>query len=342
MAEELTDYQKLRNFIKTGRDHYLDNIDLVNDYNRKINLPFTTVDLEINEDDFYDWIDISEDDGWFAKVMFNPYSDYNFIDSGSFYDDFEQGYGVFNYFDEDNLELLKKIASILLPHHEFVLDSIDQRAQLSKLLLEVYEKETNNIVDDLINERETQLHNSAREYISNELDTYLDYNGIKVIREFDLFKTTVGNLIYLYHRTGLYDYKLDKMLEYVFRNATEKKIGGWYESPYEMQNDDHLDLDSFNRTVTWNLEKILDKLEEDGDVQKFIEMTERIKRKYKPGHWYNLPKDKKVVFKIDRFDKDTNKIKGKLRWDLKVTEFNLSEENFYKLLYQPTLFVDMR
>lgn len=53
---------------------------------------------------------------------------------------------------------------------------------------------------------------------------------------------------------------------------------------------------------------------------------------------YNLPKLKGVTFMIKDFDKDEMKVEVILRKDLKSISRKVSEENFYKLLYQPELF----
>ena len=68
-------------------------------------------------------------------------------------------------------------------------------------------------------------------------------------------------------------------------------------------------------------------------------MVDRIVKKYGSEKWHNLPKKpKEVRFKVTGFDKNPNKIEVKLQKGLKERSLKLSEENFYNLLYQPTLF----
>jgi hypothetical protein len=126
-----------------------------------------------------------------------------------------------------------------------------------------------------------------------------------------------------------------------------KSIGGWYDNSYDFRDDDNFDKESFNRTVERNFDEILEKIEESSDLEggglkNFIEMISRIKSKFKLNIWYKLPKDKSVNFKISGFDRDKMKINLLLNKSDKGPysgkSISLSEENFYKLLYQKELF----
>jgi hypothetical protein len=69
-------------------------------------------------------------------------------------------------------------------------------------------------------------------------------------------------------------------------------------------------------------------------------MTQRILKKFKQDSYYNLPKDpkKETRFKIEGFEYPEMKVVVYLQKGLKAKTLKLSEENFYNLLYQPTLF----
>jgi hypothetical protein len=67
-------------------------------------------------------------------------------------------------------------------------------------------------------------------------------------------------------------------------------------------------------------------------------MVERVSKKFQVGRWYVLPKKKDVRFIIENFEMNPDKVVVKLSKDLKQRILKLSEENFYHLLYQPTLF----
>jgi hypothetical protein len=83
---------------------------------------------------------------------------------------------------------------------------------------------------------------------------------------------------------------------------------------------------------------MIDKLESLENIKQFVAMTERIKKKYKVGVTYDLPKLPGVSFRIKDFDREKMKIDVTLRKGLQVVQKKLSEEDFYKLLYQPELF----
>jgi hypothetical protein len=69
-------------------------------------------------------------------------------------------------------------------------------------------------------------------------------------------------------------------------------------------------------------------------------MTARIEKKFKTGEWYFLPKDKtkQTRFKVEGFEFPNMKISVLLQKGLKQKIVSLSEQNFYNLLYQPSLF----
>jgi hypothetical protein len=75
-----------------------------------------------------------------------------------------------------------------------------------------------------------------------------------------------------------------------------------------------------------------------GGIKEYLELRNRIISKFKIDNWIDLPKDKKYKYKIKGFDKDDIKIFVELMTPLGVKQVKLSEENFYNLLYQPSLF----
>jgi len=80
---------------------------------------------------------------------------------------------------------------------------------------------------------------------------------------------------------------------------------------------------------------------EDGNsLQDFVKMVDKVSNKYKINVWYDLPKDDKVIFKIRGFDRKDGKIDVSLkrRGTNDFKDFAVTEETFYRLLYQPELF----
>jgi hypothetical protein len=157
----------------------------------------------------------------------------------------------------------------------------------------------------------------------------------------DGFSTTVGNLIYIYIKDGSLQLTLTELLKKLTEDSPI--IGGWYESQFEYRNDEKFDKKSFNSYTSNMLDKILEKIEnsEGGvTIQDYTEMIERITKKFKQDKYYDLPKDpkKETRFKIEGFLYPEMKIVVTLSKEFKQRKVKLSEDNFYNLLYQPTLF----
>ena len=79
---------------------------------------------------------------------------------------------------------------------------------------------------------------------------------------------------------------------------------------------------------------------EGANIDDFTEMTSRVTKKFNQDEWNVLPKDpkKQTRFKIEGFDFPEMKVRVSLSKGLQQKTVALSEDNFYNLLYQPTLF----
>jgi hypothetical protein len=92
------------------------------------------------------------------------------------------------------------------------------------------------------------------------------------------------------------------------------------------------------------LDEILEELDSDTEditnsLGEFLEFRNRIVSKFKPNKWYELPKNKKINFRIEKFNRDDNKIGVRIQHPSEgYRSIWLSEENFNNLLYQPELF----
>jgi uncharacterized protein involved in outer membrane biogenesis len=145
----------------------------------------------------------------------------------------------------------------------------------------------------------------------------------------------------LYIKENQIHLPLAKLLPQIFEN-NKIRIGGWAENSYEYQDDQHFDKQSFNDYTERKLDAIIEKIEDGGegnfDMQEYLDMVERVGKKFEVDKWYNLPKKKDVRFKIENFEMNPSRVIVKLSKGLKQRDLKLTEENFYHLLYQPTLF----
>lgn len=306
------------------------------------NLAQSEITIEFDDDvKFFDLFDISENDVWFMKMINSYYSDYEFLDYYSVKEDFLNGYTIFGHFDEENIEKLEQI-NRLIYGKKFDLEDEDFRKGLANKMFDAFNFPTQDILNDYQSEKNTEMSQVARKSINQEVDDYFKTFDFEFI-PYDGLKTTAANLVMWYIRTNSVHLTIEELLKKIF-DTNRGNLGGWHDNSYEFQNDEYFDNESFNRTVSRNLDKILESIEDDFewegfDLNSYLQMVDRITKKYDFERWYNLPKKPQDVrFQIVAFYKNPNKIEVKLSKGLKQRSLKLSEENFYNLLYQPTLF----
>lgn len=293
------------------------------------------------EEDFLKAVGLNEDDAWFYRVINSPYSDYEFFDWYSAKEDFENGWGLFYLLSDENKEKLATISKLILPI-KVNFDDEKYRNQLAEKLLANFKNETENIISDYQTERNYEMSGKARQVVNEEFSEYLEHLGFQAYN--DGFKTTVANLIMLYLKENKIHLTLKELLEELVDNKSNMVPGGWHEDIYQFSDDEAFDKESFNNYTSRQLDDILEKLEDSEDIegvtiQDYVAMTDRITKKFEQDRYYNLPKDPKHTrFKIEGFEFPNMKVVVILQKGMKQRKIKLSEDNFYNLLYQPTLF----
>jgi hypothetical protein len=303
------------------------------------NRGMSVIKLGFNDDKFWKIVGLGEDDIWFLNMINSHYSDYEFMDSYSVTDDFKNGYIIFYELNEDNIEKLKQISRYIFPK-KFDLENEEFKTEFAEKLLTSFKRQTHDILDDYHTEKNREMTQVAQERIEKELNDYFNDFGFTYVAD-DEFTTTVANLVMWYIRENSLQLSIDELLPKIF-STNSNSIGGWQENSYEYQDSQKFDSVSFNNYVERQLDDILEKIEEgyDGDfnIQDYVNMVDRVSKKFEVGRWHNLPKKKDVRFYIENFEMNPNKVIVKLSKELQQRELKLSEENFYHLLYQPTLF----
>ena len=283
---------------------------------------------------------LSEEDAWFYQSMVGPYSDYEFYDTYSSVDQFMEGYGVYDVLDEDNTELLRQIGRLILPM-KVDLEDDKYRHELSEKLMTNFKTEINSLINDYSYEMNSQMKQTAEEMITKEVDEYLSGLGFKNVSS-DGVQMTITDLLSLYIQDGEIQLSLTELFKKIFEN--QDAPGGWTDDQYQFEDISKFDKSSFNRDAYRVLNNILEEIEELGEeedgptIEDFTSMTERVTKKFKQGDFYTLPKDPSVRFKIDGFKFPSMKVFVQLQKGLKRRDVSLTEENFYHLLYQPSLF----
>jgi hypothetical protein len=305
----------------------------------KSNRGQSVIKLGFNDKKFWEKVGLHEDDVWFMKMINSYYSDYEFMDSYSVKEDFTNGYTIFYELNDDNIEKLKRISRYIFPK-KFDLENEEFRSKFAEKLLSSFKSETQDILDDYQSEKNREMSHVAQKSIQKELNDYFNEFGFTYIPD-DEFTTTVANLMMWYIRENAIHEPITDLLPKIF-SSSKMSIGGWQENSYEYQDSKEFDSVSFNNYVERKLDEIIERIEDgadsDFDVKDYVGMVDRISKKIEVGKWHNLPKKKDVRFYIENFEMNPNKVVVKLSRALKQRELKLTEENFYHLLYQPTLF----
>lgn len=337
-------FMALRDFVKGKISKYdLEDSDpsITNVKENKSNLGQTKIVLSFPGDDrVLGMMGLSDDDIWFYNMINSYYSDYEFIDYHQVKDDFRDGYIIYGELDEENLEKLKMISQFVYPA-KFDLTNESFRKNFSEKLFELFNRETEDILSDYLSEKNSEMSKVADKKINEDMNRYFEELDFTLSNS-ETLEIPVANLIMWYIRTNSVHLPLSELIEKVFEENKADTIGGWAENSYEYQDDEYFDSESFNSYVGRKLDEILEKIEDGAgsefDFREYKEMVERVSKKFEADKWYKLPKKKDVDFKINGYEMNPNKIVVKLRRGMKARQMNLTEENFYHLLYQPTLF----
>ena len=298
--------------------------------------------IEFPDDNvFFKALDLGEDDQWFLNAVTSYYSDYEFMDSYIGEEDWKEGYIVYGFLNDENKKTLQKICSVVLPDLQVNFEelSYEDKQKINKTLIDLFPDEIDAIISDYVVEVNSEATQVARDRTSKEINDALENGGFELTQKYDRVKTTVANFIMWSHLTKLTKIDAISLFNRIIDKTNKSRIGGWYENTYEFRDDDYFDAESFNREVERQFENILEKLEdEENPISEYLEFKKRISDKFSSDKWYDLPKNKTIKFKIESINRDqTIKVRvGKNMVGDKV--FNLTEEQFYQLLYQPQLF----
>jgi hypothetical protein len=338
----------LRNFSKgkiTTNDLF-DMDETIDDIRVKNPLGQSLITIKLGEKEkFLEEIGLSTDDAWFRDVIMSSYGNgFEFTDSYSMNDEFNEGY-IFEYdLNEENTQTLKGIAGRLISNEEVNLDDDEYRKKLHGLMLDIFPREIDYIISDYSIEKDNEMNQVAKESIKGEFDDKLDEMGIDLSYDMDEATITLADLFSEALQLNLFNSSAQEMVTKIISNKLGSDVGGWYENNYEYRDQSKFDTESFNRTVENQFEKIIEKMDEDSDseytIKDYIEFRARVLNKFKMKTWYETPKDKDIIFSIKDFEPGNMSIilTIKDRGTQVLKDIKLDEENFKQFLYQPSLF----
>ena len=338
----------LRNFSKgkiTTNDLF-DMDETIDDIRVKNPLGQSLITIKLGEKEkFLEEIGLSTDDAWFRDVIMSSYGNgFEFTDSYTMNEDFNEGY-IFEYdLNEENTQTLKGIAGRLISNEEVNLDDDEYRKKLHGLMLDIFPREIDYIISDYSIEKDNEMNQVAKESIKGEFDDKLDEMGIDLSYDMDEATITLADLFSEALQLNLFNSSAQEMVTKIISNKLGSDVGGWYENNYEYRDQSKFDTESFNRTVENQFEKIIEKMDEDSDseytIKDYIEFRARVLNKFKMKTWYETPKDKDIIFSIKDFQPENMSIilTIKDRGTQVLKDIKLDEENFKQFLYQPSLF----
>ena len=338
----------LRNFSKgkiTTNDLF-DMDETIDDIRVKNPLGQSLITIKLGEKEkFLEEIGLSTDDAWFRDVIMSSYGNgFEFTDSYTMNEDFNEGY-IFEYdLNEENTQTLKGIAGRLISNEKVNLDDDEYRKKLHGLMLDIFPREIDYIISDYSIEKDNEMNQVAKESIKGEFDDKLDEMGIDLSYDMDEATITLADLFSEALQLNLFNSSAQEMVTKIISNKLGSDVGGWYENNYEYRDQSKFDTESFNRTVENQFEKIIEKMDEDSDseytIKDYIEFRARVLNKFKMKTWYETPKDKDIIFSIKDFEPENMSIilTIKDRGTQVLKDIKLDEENFKQFLYQPSLF----
>lgn len=277
---------------------------------------------------------------------FSTHYDYFHTDEYTWREEWLDGY-IINHFNPENLNLLSEILKLTNPTL-----SISDRAQVSEFLYNTY----GDIVEDIYMNFGSEVDDCTTQSVKNVMisETEDPYRKIGIQEEVYGYKysTTVANLLLWYQMSQKVNEDLNQVLTYwVEKLGLDKDIGSWDELKYNVGcEDENFDMSSVNRTFKWALERILEdaesKVDENFDLQNYLELYNKVNEMGGFGNWISIPNKKIEV----RFEK-LNMERPFLVFDVHVPESDSPHsegrteqrsandmEELNLTLYQPELF----
>lgn len=330
----------LRNYFKGFIDaSELENSDKSISYveENRSNRGLTKIFIEFSGDDFLKFLGCDENDIWFYNAINYSYEGYmDFVDYDSESVAFFEGQGAWGYIDKSNDKLLENISRFTFNKIINSDSDISDKSKFVKHLDGIFPDEIESIIYDFVNERNRQMNIAAKRNMNEDIKNAIESYGFEI--KSDKVVLTVGELTELFLRFNVPHYTIKGLFD-VISEKMDSSIGGWEDQIWDYPTEDDFDMESFNRHVSWNLEKIMDTFESDDDsMKKFGEIIKNVTSKFELGVLYFLPKNNRYKFYINGFNQDNFKVKVTLWKDFKKKGFEFSEENFFNLLYQPELF----
>lgn len=294
------------------------------------NLADSTIIFEFKDfDKMCDHMDISDEQMHDLGAYPNFY--YYNSDDESYYYDFKEGYFQFYYyFNDENKkifdEIYKKLTGL-----EF--DTRNDDKEFANLLYKTFERDTLDIINEF-----TSFINSAKlDRMKQEIDDDLKKISEEGIVEIDLqdytIKISAGYLLDVFINNSLIGSSYKAALNKIFYNKFN--FSPFYALDYSTE---FFDFEAFNRYTNTELNNILEKIEENPDLEDKIKKRDQIFSKFELYVNTKMPSNPKYEVNIMEYKILEDKITFYIKGEKGQKEITTSSENFLNLMYNPTLF----
>jgi hypothetical protein len=287
-------------------------------------------DVNIKFDGIYDFLNLFEEDvdendlSFIGTVIDPPYgSELDLYDSYNFDDDFSDGY-VLNYFNNEQLSILKEIIEVYNPeisklikdeNGKYIIEDGDDK-KISKFMSD---KLDDSFMDSLRDTYSMAMNEgmiiAAQEEFSSLLCDLLSDIGFESKDNSNCFyeyNIDLSDLIKLYESSEyLTDLNLSDMLKEVVSNNVSFPIDYPTDLVYGHFDDKSFRV-MFDSDLDFILEKEWEKLNDADfflDFDKNLEIIGQVKEKFGDfGKYRKIPTTDNINVKVDRVDPETNKV----------------------------------
>jgi hypothetical protein len=312
-------------------------------YFKEFNENKVIFDFDDDLEKVLDLFDLSEEEKWEYSSIMSTYSyDNLFYDSYNSTEDLERGYILYD-FNNEHLEVLKKILNILNPKLSECITEKDGSFNVENDCMSnigTFLSELNNsFIDDI-----KEIYSSAKdesmkagviEEITKEYcDAFKDI-GLEVVDKdscFNDYEIEIDKLIEYYEEN--LDFFKNKSVDELLKSVVESKLSIPIYSPRELAydvSDDEVFDDLFNKETLEKLESFLENIEEGeefSDFNEYMKILTQVKKTYNFDNWIklkNIPGN--IQIKLESIDPEDNKI----RFIVRDMDRNKSKGGYAKL-----------
>lgn len=282
-------------------------------------------------------------DYYISVAVGGGYHNKVFVDSYSAEQDFAEGYTI-RYFSEENIEKVKEILKLINKKllTQFIQGGNDEI--VSQYLLLKFPNECESIAYEYSDYHDQALVEGMKQYLLQKGCGILNKFKIMEMQCQRKYVTTVGNILKLYGQYGHENEDILTLLHKIINANGLQDEDDYGDDYYAYFEDKNFDSEGFNSWVGGQLDKMIDKIEEDFDPEliekenKLYDLMEKLN--YTFNRWYHFPEEKQKPgpkFMIEKLE-DGKIVVAYNEMYKSIQHFKMGFEDFINFLYHPELF----